>query len=626
MRSIPPRLPLSLLVLLASSVITVSVARATSSENFIENPSFEACRLELEDGLDALHLAWLEPSHWWPMHSRPDRISQYSWDAVGLRSGPYTVSIDTRSQSIRFTDFEAWGSYVDAAALAGRCVRLSADSRLDALSESTAIELRIHAFQQDQAVSGLCGAASRATSVASEWAAQHLVFEVPEGTTYLLVQLGIAGRGAAWFDNAELIIDRSGEPSSNTWSLESADARCIQTRPTATVVVNDLTPCHSPSPPKPWGIILYAVSDYATAYSPVLDFASAVYANDQLNVLIFEDPQGQGATLYTSTCSEFPVQLTPIRRFGETNSADEATLEQVLAYAKQWFPAERTVLCLYGHGMACWGACTDDTSTGNPRAIVANLLSPPELQAALEAVDGVDAVMYTGPCLMSSLEASYQVQDLVDLYVASEELSGYANWRVSMEPIARTLSESPFIEAEELGRIVIAEIESVFLPMIDQLPHITYLPAIAATSTSELPNLTEAVDAFSLALIDAVDKHPEAVIEARDGAEDVFNGEYVDVYDFASNCQGIPGLADPARRVMETEEAAIIAQMINVVRHPMGHGLNLYFPRLEATTPQLYRQFSFAVSARKYQGYGLTFLEDTHWYEFLEAFFAFADS
>lgn len=621
----PYEVPLFLLVL-AFCLATATSAAASTSGNFIENPGFEVCQLDVEDGLDALHASMMEPGYWWPMHASPNRLTRYTWDASALRSGTYTAGIDTRSQDASFTGYEAWGSYVDATVLAGRRVKLTASSKLDAPSGSAAIELRVHAFQYGQATAGTCGAACRASSTDSGWMTQELVFQVPEGTSHLLVQLGISGQGGAWFDDARLVIDSSASISADSWTMESADPRCMPSRPTTLVVVHELSLQRTPAPVKPWNIILYAVSDFAGAYSRVRDFASDVYANEQLNVLVFEDPHEQGATLYTSTCTEFPVVLTPILTYGETDSADAETITRVLTYAEHWFPAEHTLLCLYGHGMACWGACTDDTSTGKPLAIVENLLSPPELQAALQTVGGVDALMFTAPCLMSSLEAAYQVRHLADVVVASEELSGYWLWKDAMPAIVRSIALDPSIEAEELGRLAIAEMASALQPLIDQLPYVVNQPAMAATTLAALADLADAVDAFSLTLIDAMAMHSNAVIQARDGAEHFFNGEYADLYDFANRCLAIPGLGESATHVMEAVDAAVIAQTINDVGHPDGHGINIFFPRLAPTTSQLHRQFAFPQSGDKYRDYGLTFLEDTHWHEFLQAFFAVADS
>jgi hypothetical protein len=618
--------PVLLILLLTAGASVLSVAAEAARVNYIDNPGFETGRLHVDDGIESLHLRMMEPSHWWAQHAYPDRGAHYLWGCSAALNGDYGVSIDTRSVDSPSLRFEAWSSYAAASELAGLTVRLRVNTRLEAVSECTAIEFRIHAFNGDDAAAGICGAAHRVEESISDWTAREMRFHVPADTTCLLIQLGLVDRGIAWFDDVALMIDESGQGAVDTWTLHRDDPRCIPTRPTAGLVIGALTPREAALPAKPWNILMYDAADFLDAYSPAEHFGLAVYSNDRTNVLVFEDPYGGPASIYTATCSTYPVELTPICELGEPDVAKSTTLEDFLKYAGQWFPAEHTLLYLYGHGHACWGACYDDTN-GVEGAVVRDWLSPLDLQAALQAVGGVDAVMFSAPCATSSIEAAYQVRDVTDLYVAAEEVSGYWYWRDAVEPLARTLASNPSIDAGAIGITLIAEIQSAIQSMINnRIPYVEHQPAIAATLTEHLPLLAQALDEFAVALMEALPEHGSAIIAARDESEEFLYGELVDLYDFADRCCSVPELHRPATAVMGAVNRAVIAQTINSADHPDGHGLSLYFPRIDSQAPPSFGAFSFERSGQRYCSYGLTLLDDTHWYEFLDAFFAEAGS
>jgi len=49
---------------------------------------------------------------------------------------------------------------------------------------------------------------------------------------------------------------------------------------------------------------------------------------------------------------------------------------------------------------------------------------------------------------------------------------------------------------------------------------------------------------------------------------------------------------------------------------------SLYFPMLDVDAPGSVLELAFEVTGGTYLNYGLSLLADTHWYQFLEAFFA----
>jgi len=385
-----------------------------------------------------------------------------------------------------------------------------------------------------------------------------------------------------------------------------------------------LTPPVSPEREKPWNVLMYAASDFENAYRPLEEFATCVYANEQINVLIFDDSYEHDASILSSTCSGSLVDITPIRSLGETDTAEPATLTDFLEYAQHWFPAERTLLYVYGHGHGWWGACIDHTNGAFiDGTTTRDWLTPPEIQSALRAVGGVDAIMFAAPCATSALEFAYQLRDVVDLFVAAEELSDYTPWKLSVGPIAKAISANPSADAAALGPLTIGAIEFATQASIDLgNPLTSRWPTIAATLTAELADVAHTFDRFAEALIRSLPSHAQAIADARDRSEDFAFRELVDLCDFALNCEAIPSVAEAASALTEALDASVVAQVVNPDDHPDAHGLSVYFPWFGPNPSDDQFEVSFERAGSTYREYGLDLLAETCWYDFLAAFFA----
>lgn len=602
-----------LIMLLLVSVLTVAMALLVAAEeqpvNHILNPGFEFASMT-------------EPTSWWSWQGDQRDPSLYLWDSQSALSGDGLVGIDTfMIPAIPFR-YEAWNTLVSTTMLSSTTIRLSTMIRADALSNSSYVELRIHAFRDGVAVGEPCGTASLPSSTKYRWTKVSLVFSVPEGADSLLVQLGIIGQGKVWFDDVELVVDDTAIPSLSTWSVHDiSNPSLISVLNSAGVLREPLAFPATPLAKKPWNILMYAAADFWHGYSPAEDFAMEVQSSQSSNVLVFEDRAFQNASIWFADRPTYSVRLTAVRGLGEPDTAEAGTLERFLAFAQEWYPAERTLLFLYGHGHAWWGACNDDSNGGLIEGTnTQDWLTPVEMHSALEAVGGVDAIMFSAPCVMSSLEAVYEVRDVTELYVASEEMSGYYLWYGAIAPIVSSLLQNPDQDMDTFGRTTIHAISDNTQKLINSdNSWVSYQPSIAATATSHMSAVERTLDAFALALIDALPKQRTAVTTAREASTTFMYGVLVDIYHFAEECQAIPGLSEAAISVMQTIDTAVIAQVANAGSHPEAHGLSIYFPVIESYEV---RNRAFDIAGWTYRHYGLSLLTDTHWYEFLAAYFA----
>lgn len=589
------------------------------------NPGFKIDWVAEPDGLLSLHDGIFEPAHWWPRRGDLSRSALFMWDGDNARSGTHSVSINTRRQDQATPCYEAWCSYVNAPELASRTVSLRVMVKTAISQPSAYATLRIHAFKDGIAFGTPCGASSAEVSGTRDWTKHSLTFVVPAEATYLMLQLGLYGRGRVWFDDVELRLDDDAIVSEASWAAHAEDDRMIQID-SAGIVRESLAAPSQPLGMREWNILMYAAADFEDGYAPLEDFTREIQSNSHTNVLVLEDTFGAGAAVWFVDRLEYSARLTCVDELGEPDLAEQETLEAFLLFARQWYPAKRTLLLVYGHGHAWWGACTDDSNCPRIEGTdIADWLRPSELRAAIEAAGGVDAIMFSAPCVMSSLEAVYEVRESTDLYVAAEELSEYIIWARAVGPIALSLYFDPDQGMEALAQTTIDAIRDGIQGMIASgAIDPAHDLAIAATRTADIAEVAVAVNAFALALIEALPEQRESISAAREAARTFVSGELVDVHHFAERCSGIPGVEDAAVHVMKAIQQAVL-QILNTVESPQARGLSLYFPVLEPDAPESSLKLAFDVTGATYLNYDLALLADTHWYDFLQAYFADSD-
>ncbi|MBD3192984.1 MAG: PQQ-binding-like beta-propeller repeat protein [Candidatus Heimdallarchaeota archaeon] len=105
--------------------------------------------------------------------------------------------------------------------------------------------------------------------------------------------------------------------------------------------------------------------------------------------------------------------------YGELNMGDPTTLTNFLNYCFENYTADHYLLNLWDHGSGIQGVCWDD-SNGN------DYLTIEELQSAITSSETtysekIDIISFIA-CLMNMLEVAYELRDLADYLVASEEV------------------------------------------------------------------------------------------------------------------------------------------------------------------------------------------------------------
>lgn len=355
-------------------------------------------------------------------------------------------------------------------------------------------------------------------------------------------------------------------------------------------------------PTKEWTFLLYDDADFYHAYDPLDDFSREVCSGDHLNVLVIVDSEiGPAAIGYID---EDHVQVK-LKDLGEVNMGSASTLADFLTYAKEHYPAERYIISFYDHGGGWRGACWDGTSDNDN-------LTMGEMKEALSSTGGVDLVLFSAPCLMGSFEAAYNLRSCTDVYIGSENTSGYAWWKVPMGDICDALHSNPDISSYQLGEFII---ESIW-------EHRTIYEAagwaasltMSAVRSDRLEAIKDAVDSLSHHYLAGIEKFRSHVDSIYNDIT-LFSSSFADLHDLAGEFLSVeddPQVRYTLQSVQQNLEDAVIAEC-HGSDWPDARGLTIFFPDTSSV-----HYLPLYTSTE----YGLDFVQDAHWDELLTSLFS----
>ena len=346
---------------------------------------------------------------------------------------------------------------------------------------------------------------------------------------------------------------------------------------------------------KKWTFMFYDDADF-DGYDPLKLFGEQAFSGKNLNVVVLQDQEYGPAKIWYID-ENHNIKL--LRDLGEINMGDYKTLKDFIEYCKTNFTADRYIISFYDHGMGWKGACTDDTNKDS--------LTMDEIQRALTETGGVDIVCFTAPCLMGNIEAVYELRNCTDVYIGSEEGSGYRWWRDVVGPLCSILDQNPDIDNIELGEKIIELIDEQSYSWPKKRENLT----MSAIRTDKLHELRDAIDSLSLRMLSNFDKSYELICSIYKQVQSFgFNDFLVDLYDFIEkylNVETNQTIRRDLKHVLENLTDVVIAET-HGNNKPGAHGLSIYLP-----------DPSYPIYDTKYGDteYGLDFSRDTHWDELL---------
>jgi len=351
--------------------------------------------------------------------------------------------------------------------------------------------------------------------------------------------------------------------------------------------------------PKEWTFMLYDDADFENAWDPLSNFTSEVYGGNNVNIVVLQDVESGPTKLWQIDENHTMILLDDL---GEVNMGDYVTIRDFIEYCKLYFPAERYIMDLYNHGAGWKGACKDDTSEGD-------LLTMDEMQRALAETGGIDIIMFNAPCLMGSIESAYELRNLVDVYIGSEELCGYKLGLAEL--ICELLHTQYSLDTSKIGENIIEYVENLEGTWANKRTMI-------AVQTNKLDNLKTSINKLSIDLILRWFRSYEKVNSARSNTFEL--GEYPEVkeryrlYDFYGFTEllldqdGIDSRIKQDIYDVQTAFDDTVIKEFHGTSKPDVNGLSIYFP--DSLMDGLYKQY-------RNRSYGLDFTKDTMWDEFL---------
>jgi hypothetical protein len=351
---------------------------------------------------------------------------------------------------------------------------------------------------------------------------------------------------------------------------------------------------------KKWTFMFYNDADFDSAFNPMGHFSQTMYSGDNLHVIVLQDTEnGQADMIYIEDGGERKV----LKSMGEINMGSAETLSDFISYSKTQCPAERYIIAFYDHGGGCWGACVDTTSDDH--------LKMNEIKKGLNDGGGVNMVLFTAPCLMGALESVYEVRECTDVYIGSENLSGYCWWKGDpMRNFRDTLNLSPDIDLYQLAKYVIDFVYNDHSSEWDyELPNLT----MSAVRTDRIIDLKDAVNELSISYSQSFGKFQQYMeLYYKDILG--FYDSNIDVFDFANTLLQHENNASIRTKLINLKQClnrAVVAKC-NGENFTDAGGLSIYFPNWEKNSYST--QYGDS-------SYGLDFSADTQWDEILEKYF-----
>ena len=349
---------------------------------------------------------------------------------------------------------------------------------------------------------------------------------------------------------------------------------------------------------KAWTTLYYIDNDYSGGFNDPLKevFIDEIASSSSVNVVVIQDKLDEPAFIYYIDENHNEIVLEEL---GEVNMADYLVLKNFIEYGKEHYPADRYLLWVYDHGGAWKGACLDETAD-------AIGMTMDKFQKALSETGGVDIICFLA-CLMSSIEAVYELRDLVDVFIGSEDLA-YGSWFDDIcGDTNQLLTDSPNLSNEEIGIEIINFFQENNNPPVKKL-------TMSALRTDNIESLAKAIDDLARYYSSNWLRYYSYVKKAYDNTfllSDLDEWSKVfEVYDLRDFIENLPQCTK-TEAVLDAFDEVVITE-IHGADMVETNGLSIFFqPHLSSY--RLFRDYK-----NKY--YGLDFAEDTYWNEFLLLF------
>jgi|GEM_PF-5991658 len=263
--------------------------------------------------------------------------------------------------------------------------------------------------------------------------------------------------------------------------------------------------------------------------------------------------------------------VTSLAPVGEYDMGDPANLTSFITWAVGRYSAQHYALVLWDHGGGFDGF-------GSPEE-----LEIPEIRQAIDASGVHFDLLGFDACLMAQTEVAYELRDVCDVFVGSQETEPGSGWNYS--PIIDDLITNPTMSAVDLGRCIVSRSEVY-----------SDCETMSATLTGSLGALATAMDNFAgTALAQASPAEWDYLRQDGGAAAHFADYRFADLRQFAQTVADDTGL----RSSIRTAAGAIVTAVDAAVDDAYGGtGLTVFLPPQGDVMDGDYPPLAFAAATR----------------------------
>ncbi|MBW4492767.1 MAG: pre-peptidase C-terminal domain-containing protein [Oscillatoria princeps RMCB-10] len=357
-----------------------------------------------------------------------------------------------------------------------------------------------------------------------------------------------------------------------------------------------------------WTIMVYVAGDNNLEGDGIGDIneMEAIGLPDNVNVVVQMDRAGG----YDSSNGDWTdtrrgliqhdsnpdVISSNLQSLGELNTGAGQTLQDFVTWGAQNYAADNYAVVVWDHGGGLSGVANDDASNDN--------LSVAETTQALAGANLGDSLKLVGfdACLQGMVEQAYDLKDVTDVVVASQNLEPGDGW--DYEALLSRLAANPRMGAEELGAAIV-DTYGAFYGNTETL---------SATRTSAYETLKTAMDDFSAAV--SANPSPEnwlAMTQARFEAGYFFEANNRDLGGYMNGIAARLSESNPIGSAARAVSQALGSALINQVDVQGASGLSINLPAPGSIVDSSYSSSNYS------------FLNNSTWGNFLSAFTGASD-
>ena len=297
----------------------------------------------------------------------------------------------------------------------------------------------------------------------------------------------------------------------------------------------------------------------------------------------------------------------------DVNMSDPKVLADFISWGIKNYPSEHVGVIVSSHGGGPEGAIADDKNS-----IDGSLMSPQDLRQAFEEAEAktgkkIDVLGFDA-CLMANTEVAYELKDVADYIVASEEIEGGNGWAYNeilqklkpskLSSIVGKLTNKPAeVNPEGFAKSIVKNASK----------HRSDLFTLSAIDTSKMDKLANSIDEFAKSIKSFTDEKDligkEQLSIIRHKTKTFMANDLIDLYDFCKLVVKNDDLKDDnlkakAKDVIANLKETVIADSNWRKLYKKAHGLQIEMPFL----------------GKPIEGYEeLQFAKDTNWDEALNS-------